>query len=75
MADTGAIPGATRSLSSLMRQFDRSARKVGQAAVSPEGDLPEAIVQMKLDAHGVKAAAAAVRAEDELMEDLLNILA
>ncbi len=75
MTDSGAISGATQNLSSLIRQFGRSAVKVGEAVASREGDLAEAIVQMKLDSHAVKAAAKAVKAEDELMEDLLNILA
>ena len=75
MADAGAISGATQNLSSLIRQFGQSALKVGDAVASRDGDLAEAIVQMKLDSHAVKAAASAVKAEDDLIEDLLNILA
>ena len=75
MSDAGAISGATQNLSSLIRQFGRSTVKVGDAAASREGDLAEVIIQMKLDAHAVKAAAKAVQTEDELLDDLLNILA
>lgn len=75
MADSGAIGGPTVNLSSLIQQFGRSAGKVGEVAASREGDLAAAIVEMNLDSHAVKAAAKAVKAEDELLEDLLNILA